>query len=50
MGFNQSEYSVDEDDGLVTVVLILSNPLSTNITVLVKDSDGSATGINIQYS
>ena len=45
VGFTQSEYSVDENDGLVTVVLILSNPLSTDITVLVKDTNGSATGI-----
>ena len=46
MGFNQSEYSVDEYDGLVTVILILSNPLSTDITVLVKDTNGSASGIH----
>ena len=45
VGFTQSEYSVDEDDGLITVVLILSNPLSTDINVLVRDTNGSATGI-----
>ena len=50
VGFNQSEYSVDEDDGLAIVVLILSNPLSTDITVLVEDTNGSATGISIQYN
>ena len=50
VGFTQSEYIVDEDDGLVTVVLILSNPLSTDIIVLVRDTNGSATGKNVQYS
>ena len=49
VGFNQSEYTVDEDDGLVIVVIILSNPLSTDITVLLEDNNGLATGINKQY-
>ena len=50
MGFNQSQYSVVEDDGLVTVVLILSDPLSTDFTVLVKDTNGSATGKYAQFT
>ena len=37
-------YSVNEDDKLVQPVLILSDPLSTNITVEVFSTDGSATG------
>ena len=43
--FNQSTYSVDEDDGPVQPVLVLSNPSSTNITVKVLSTDGSATGM-----
>ena len=49
MGFNQSEFSVHEDDGLAKIVLILSNPLLTDITILVRDSNGSATGKYIQF-
>jgi len=39
----QATYSVDEDDGPAQPVLILSNPLSTNITVQVRDTSGAAT-------
>ena len=42
--FNQSTYTINEDDGLVTIVLILSNPSTTDITVQVLTTDGSATG------
>ena len=35
--FNQSTYSIDEDSGVVQLVLVLSNPLSTNVTVQVTD-------------
>ena len=42
--FNQSTYSVDEDNGLVQPVLILSNPSSTDITVQVITDDNTATG------
>ena len=42
--FRNSMYSVNEDDKLVQPVLILSDPLSTNITVEVFSTDGSATG------
>ena len=55
--FNQSIYSVNEDAGpvqpvrvsvhnepLVLVVIMISNPSSTDITVQVTNTDGSATG------
>jgi len=37
-------YSVDEDDGPAQPVLVLSNPSSSDITVEVFNTDGSATG------
>ena len=42
--FNQSKYSVNEDGGPAQPVLVLSNPSSTDITVQVTNTDGSATG------
>ena len=42
--FNQSTYSVDEDDGPAQPVLVLSNPSSTVITVQVRSNDITATG------
>ena len=44
--FNQSTYNVDEDDGPAQPVLVLSNPSSTDITISVFSTDGSATGKN----
>ena len=44
--FNQSSYNVDEDDGPAQPVLVLSNPSSTDITISVFSTDGSATGKN----
>ena len=43
ISFNQSTYSVDEDDGPAQPVLVLSNPSSTDITVQVFDNDATAT-------
>ena len=43
VSFNQSTYSVDEDDGPVQPVLVLSNPSSTDITVQVRSNDITAT-------
>ena len=42
--FNQPTYSVNEDVGTIKPVLVLSNPSSTDITVQVFITDGSATG------
>ena len=42
--FSQTVYSVDENAGPAQPVLVLSNPSSSNITVEVLSSDGSATG------
>ena len=44
VNFNQSTYSVDEDDGPAQPVLVLSNPSSTDITVQVRSIDITATG------
>ena len=37
-------YSVNENTGPAQPVLVLSEPLSSNITIEVFNSDGSATG------
>ena len=42
--FSQSVYSVDEDGGSVQIGLVVSNPSSTNGTMVVFNTDGSATG------
>ena len=42
--FSQSLYSVDEDTGVTQPVLVLSNVSSTDITVEVFNTDGSAIG------
>ena len=42
--FNQSMYSVNEDNGPAQPVLVLSGPSSTDITVQVFNTDRSATG------
>ena len=47
--FNQSTYSVDEDDGRAKPVLTLSNPSSTDITIEVTNTDGLATGECMLY-
>ena len=44
VSFELSEYGVDEDNGPAQPVLVLSNPLSTDIIVQVNATDGSATG------
>ena len=42
--FSQSAYTVNENDVLAQAVLVLSNPLSIDITVELYNTDGSATG------
>ena len=42
--FSQSAYTVNENDEPAQAVLSLSNPSSTDITVEVYNTDGSATG------
>ena len=44
VSFNQSTYMVNEDEGPAQPVLVLSNPSSTDITVIVNVTDGSANG------
>ena len=52
--FSQSAYSVNENDEPAQAVLVLTNPASTDITVEVYNTDGSAIGeyihILISYS
>ena len=42
--FNQLIYSANEEDRLVEIALVLSQPVSTNITVTVSSIDISAEG------
>ena len=42
--FDQSEYSFNEDAGPAQPVLIISNPISTDITVQVTSTDVLAIG------
>ena len=42
--FHQSKYSVSEKDQLLQPLLVLTEPSSTNITVLIKSIDITATG------
>ena len=42
--FEQSTYSVDEDDGPAQPVLVLSGQSSMDFNVTVFNTDGSATG------
>ena len=42
--FSQTTYSVNEGAGSVQIGLVLSDPSSTDITVQVTNTDGSATG------
>ena len=44
MKFDQSAYNVTEGIERVQITLILSDPLSTNITIEILSIDGSATG------
>ena len=42
--FSQSTYRGNEEDGSVQPQLVLSQPVSTSVTVRVSSSDRSATG------
>ena len=44
MNFDQSTYIVDEDNGPVQPVLVLSNPSTVLIILQVNSTDGSALG------
>ena len=44
VSFNQSMYTINENEGPVQPVLVLSNPSSTDVTVQVTDGRGTATG------
>ena len=42
--FSRLSYNVKESDGSVELRLILSNPSSTNITVMINEAGKTATG------
>ena len=42
--FNQSQYYATESEGQVYLVLHLSNPISTDITVQLESNNNSAKG------
>ena len=47
ISFNQSTYNINEDIGTVKLVLVLSNPSSTNTSVEIIESQGTATSKHI---
>ena len=49
INFSQSNYSVKENDGLVQLMLVLSNPSSSNITIRIDTIDREATGETFKY-
>ena len=49
INFDKSTYSIDEYDGAIHPTLILSNPVSTDVTVKVLSTDGSANGEHLYY-
>ena len=50
INFDKSVYSIDEVDGAIHPVLILSNPLLKTVTVKVLSTDGSAIGKKLQIT
>ena len=44
ISFNQSSYSVNETVGSLQALLVLSNPSSANMTVIVLSDDDTANG------
>ena len=49
MSFSHSTYTVNEADGSIEVLLVLTNPVSFNVPVTVFNADGSATGKRIVH-
>ena len=44
LNFDEVEYTVYEDDGLLEVVLVLNKEADTNFTIQIMDVNASATG------
>ena len=44
VSFNQSLYSIEENEGPAQLVLVLSYPSSTDITVTITDNGSTAMG------
>ena len=44
VNFNQSAYSVYENDGYVQPVLVLSKPYSSDFTITIREDSGTASG------
>ena len=47
--FSQAMYTVDESNGVVQILLILSNPSSTTLNITVLATDKSANGKYITF-
>ena len=45
--FSQSSYIVNENDGSLQPVLVLSNPASTDITLVIEDISHNASGMYV---
>ena len=43
--FNPITYNVNEEDQLVTLTIVLSNPAAEDVSVSIETNDGSALGI-----
>ena len=48
--FSQPTYRVNENDGAVQLVLVLSNPSSTDFDVEIRDNEGTAIRKQKYYS
>ena len=48
ISFSQSTYIVNEDEGLLQAVLVLSTSVRTDITVQVGTNDNTATGEHLK--
>ena len=52
VSFNQSSYSVNETSSQVEIVLVLSSPLSFDVTAAILDTDSGQTAaskLNVYY-
>ena len=50
VSFNKPMIRVNENGGPAKLVLVLSNPSSTNITIIIINHDNSATGKHIKIT
>jgi len=49
VSFSKSNYGVNENDGVVELILVLSNPLSSDVTIRITTFDREATGKGLMH-